>query len=49
MGECMWRCFENCVGVLVMSVLVFTVFCIVLLRFYIISFMYIYSSLFCLY
>jgi len=35
-------CFESCVGILVMCVLVFTVFCIV-------SFMYIYSYLFCLY
>jgi hypothetical protein len=25
----MWGCFENCVGVLVIFVLVFTVFCIV--------------------
>ena len=34
----MCRFFDNCVGVLVISVLVFTVFCIV-------SFMYIYSYL----
>jgi len=40
-GECMWGCFDNCVGVLVIRVLVFTVVCIV-------SFMYIYSHLFCL-
>ena len=24
-GECMWGCFDNCVGVLVICVLVFTV------------------------
>jgi len=35
---CMCGCFDNSVGVLVICVLVFTVFCIV-------SFMYIYSSL----
>jgi len=34
--------FDNCVGVSVICVFVFTVFCIV-------SFMYIYSYLFCLY
>ena len=28
-GECMWECFDSCVGVLVICVLVFTVFCIV--------------------
>ena len=28
MGECIWGCFDNCVGVLVKCVLVFTVFCI---------------------
>ena len=32
------RCFDNCVGVLVIRVLVFTVFCIV-------SFMYVHSYL----
>ena len=37
-----WGCFDNCMSVLVICVLVFTVFCIV-------SFMYIYSYLFCLY
>ena len=57
MGVCVWVCvcvgyvmcgcvrrgdFDNCMGVLVICVLVFTVFCIV-------SFMYIYSYLFCLY
>ena len=35
---CMCGCFDNCVGVLVICVLVFTVF-------YIVSFMYIYSYL----
>jgi len=35
-------CFDNRVGVLVIRVLVFTVFCIV-------SFMYVYSYWFCLY
>ena len=35
---CVGGCFDNCVGVLVTRVLVFTVFCIV-------SFMYIYSYL----
>ena len=29
MGECMWGCFDNCLGVLVICVIVFTVFCIV--------------------
>ena len=37
------------VGVLVISVLVFTVFCIVCTVFWFVSFMYIYSHLFCLY
>ena len=37
-GFVMWGCSGNCVGVLVICVLVFTVFCIV-------SFMYIYSYL----
>ena len=37
----MCGCFDNCVGVLAICVLVFTVFCIV-------SFMYIYYYLFCL-
>ena len=37
-GFVMCGCFDNCVGVLVTSVLVFTAFCIV-------SFMYIYSYL----
>ena len=38
MGVCMYGYFDNCVSVLVICVLVFTVFCIV-------SFMYIYSYL----
>ena len=38
MRVCMCACFENCVDVLVICVLVFTVFCIV-------SLMYIYSYL----
>jgi len=42
-------CFDNCVGVLVIRVLVCTVFCIVCTVFYIVSFMYIYSYLFYLY
>ena len=37
-GLVMCRCFDNCVGVLVICVLVFTVFCIV-------SFKHIYSYL----
>ena len=50
-GFVMCRCFDNCVGVFVISVLVFTVFCIVRTVFFfcIVSFMYIYSYLFCLY
>ena len=28
-GECMWGCFDNCVGVMVICVLVFTVICII--------------------
>ena len=45
----MCGCFDNCVGVLVICVLVFTVFCIVCTVFFIVPFMYIYSYLFCLY
>jgi len=42
--------FYLCVGVLVICVRVFTVFCIVCTVFFgIVSFMYIYSYLFCLY
>jgi len=46
---CMCGSFDNCVGVLVKCVLVFTVFCIVCTVFFIVSFMYVYSYLFCLY
>ena len=56
MGVCnVWVCvcvgfircgyFDNCVGVLIKCVLVFTVFCIVCTFFCIVSFMYIYSYL----
>ena len=41
--------FDNCVGVLVIYVLVFAVFCIVCTVFCIVSFTHIYSYLFCLY
>ena len=40
----MWRCFDNGVGVLVIRVLVFTVFCIVCTAFPY-SFVYVYLSL----
>ena len=46
---CVFFFFDNCVGVLVICVLVCTVFCIVCTVFFIASFMYIYSYLFCLY
>jgi hypothetical protein len=49
MGECMCGYFDNCVGVLVISVFLFTVFCIVCTVFCIAAFMYVYSHLFCLY
>ena len=39
----MCGCFDNCVDVLVICVLVFTVFLLCVLRFCILSFMYIYS------
>jgi hypothetical protein len=45
----MWRCFNDSVGVLVISALVFTVFLLGVPCFCIVSFMYIYSYLFCLY
>ena len=48
MGFVTYGCFDNCVGVLVICVLVFTVFCIVCTVLCIL-FMYIYSNLFCLY
>ena len=44
-GVCMSGCCDNCVGVLVICLLVFTVFCIVCTVFCIVSFMYIYSYL----
>ena len=49
-GGLMCRCFDNCVGVLVICVLVFTVFCVVCTVFLcIVSFMCIYFYLFSLY
>ena len=45
----MCGCFDNCVGVMVIHVLVFTVFCIVCTVFFIVLFMYIYSYSVCLY
>jgi hypothetical protein len=48
-GFVMLMYFDNCVGVLVVCVLVFTVSCIVCTVFLYFSFMYIYSYLFCLY
>jgi hypothetical protein len=41
-------CFDNCVGLFVICVLVFIVFCMFVVCFYIVSFMYIYSYLFSL-
>jgi hypothetical protein len=46
-GECTRECFENCVGVLVICVLVFTVFCIVYTVF-LSCFVYVYLFLFVL-
>jgi len=43
----MWGCFDNCVGVLVTRVLVFTVFCIVCTVF-LYCFFYVYLFLFVL-
>jgi hypothetical protein len=43
----MWGCFDNCVDVLVIRVLVFTVFCIVCTVF-LYSFAYVYLFLFIL-
>ena len=43
---CLWGVYDNCVGVLVIRVLAFTVFCIVCTVFCIV--MFIYSYLFCL-
>jgi hypothetical protein len=48
-GVCMCGCFENCVGVLVICVIVFTVFFNICAGFCIVPFIYIYSYLFCLY
>jgi len=44
-----FTCFDNCVGVLVIGVLVFAVFCTVYTVFLYFFFMYIYSYSFCLY
>jgi hypothetical protein len=44
-GFVMCGCFDKCVGVLVIYVLVFIVFCIVCTVFLYVSFMYIYSYL----
>ena len=44
-GVCMCGCFDNCVGILVIYVLVFPVFCIVCTVFLYFSFMYIYFYL----
>ena len=41
-GFVMCGCFDNCVGVLVICILVFTVFLLFALCFCIVSFMYIY-------
>ena len=45
----MCGCFDNCVGILIIYVFVFTVFCVVCTVFCIVSFMYICSYLLCLY
>jgi len=34
-GVCMWGCFDNCVGILLICVLVFTVLCIVCTVFFV--------------
>ena len=48
-GVGMCGCFDNCVGVLVICVFVFNVFCTFRTVFFcIVSFIYIYSYLFCL-
>ena len=46
-GECMWGCSDNCVGVFVIRVLVYTVFCIVCTVFSY-CFVYVYLFLFVL-
>jgi len=38
----MWGCFDSCLGVLVINVLVFIVFCIVCTVFCVVSFIYIF-------
>ena len=43
----MWGCFDNCVGVLIICILVFTVFCIVCTVF-LYCFLYVYSIFICL-
>jgi hypothetical protein len=48
-GVVICECFDNCVDVLVICVLVFTVFVLFVLYFCIVSFMYIYYYFFCLY
>ena len=48
-GFVMCGCCDNCVGVLVIRVLVFTVLGIICTVFCIVPFMYIYSYMFCLY
>ena len=48
MGFVICGCFDNCLGILVICVLVFTVFCIVDTVFLYFSFEYLYSYLFCL-
>jgi hypothetical protein len=45
-GVCMCGYFDNCVGVLAIFVLVFTVFCIVCAVFFTVSFMYIFLIFF---
>ena len=45
MRGCMCGCFDNCVGVLVIRILVLTVFCIMCTVFFIVLCMNIYSHL----
>ena len=51
MCGCVWECFDNCVDVLVICVLVFTVFCIIGTVFFVLlpicTYIYFYSL--CLY
>jgi hypothetical protein len=49
-GECIWGCFDNCVGVLVICVLVYRMFCIVFTvfsycLFYVYLFLFVLSAL----